>query len=91
LTDALRVHALINIRQHQWTEAAHALEEGLTVAQRTPYPFAEARLRCVKATMHILLGERGSAREPLESAAAIFGRLGARWHLEQTERMITTL
>jgi tetratricopeptide (TPR) repeat protein len=91
LVDALRVQALILLRQRQWDEAGIALEEGLSLARAMPYPYAEARLLHVYGC---LLAERDKAepsRERLEAALAIFRRLGACKDVEYTEHLLTTL
>jgi hypothetical protein len=56
-----------------------------------PYPYAEARLLHVYGEMHVAKGEPGPAREWLETALAIFRRLGARKDAEQVEQALTAL
>jgi hypothetical protein len=70
--DALRVQAMVATRQHHWSEAEQALEEGLTLARSMPYPYAEGRLLHVYGLMHVHKGEPELARERLEAALAIF-------------------
>jgi tetratricopeptide (TPR) repeat protein len=91
LVDALRVQALIALRQERWDEAIVALEEGLALARDMPYPHAEARLLHVYGEMHVQKGERGPARERLEAALAIFQRLGARKDAERVAQAIGDL
>src|SRR5439155_13056414 len=78
LVDVLRVQAMVLIRQGRWADAASSLEEGLALARRMPYPYAEARLLHVYGMMHVQKGEPEPARQRLETALAIFRRLGAR-------------
>jgi tetratricopeptide (TPR) repeat protein/DNA-binding XRE family transcriptional regulator len=91
LVDALRVQAMVFTRQHRWIAAAQSLEEGLTLAKRMPYPYAEARLLHVYGEMHAQRGEPPRARERLEAALAIFRRLGARKDVEHVEQVIANL
>jgi tetratricopeptide (TPR) repeat protein len=91
LVDALRVQALVAIRQHQWVEAEQAMEEGIILAHNMPYPYAEARLLHVYGRMHLQRGEREPARERLEAALAIFRRLGARKDAERVEHALADL
>ena len=74
-----------------WQEAARALEEGLELTLRMPYPYAEARLLQVYGLMHAAMGERGPARERLEEALAIFRRLGAHKDVKRVEQVVTDL
>ncbi len=48
LVEALRVRAMIALRQEQWDEAASSLEEGLALARSMPYPYAKARLLALR-------------------------------------------
>jgi hypothetical protein len=91
LVDALRVQALVAIRQEAWDKAAQALEEGLDLARAMPHPYAEARLLHLSGDLHVQQGETALARERLEAALAIFQRLGARKDLERVERAIAEL
>jgi len=88
LVDALRVRALVAIEQGNWREAYRALDEGVAVAREMPYPHAEARLRQAYAEAHTRVGHSAAALEHLETAQAIFNRLGARKDAEVTERAI---
>jgi tetratricopeptide (TPR) repeat protein len=91
LVDALRVQAMVAILQRDWESAEQALEEGSTLAQAMPYPYAEGRLQHVYGEMYLQKGEPGSARERLEAALAIFRRLGARKDIERAELAISNL
>jgi hypothetical protein len=91
LVDALRVHAMVAMQQQHWEDAAGALEEGLALARRMPYPYAEGRLLYVYGELHTQKGEPGPARERLEAALAIFRRLGARKDVERAEQAIGAL
>jgi len=86
LVDALRVQAIVSIRQRHWEEAERFLEEGLARARGMPYPYAEGRLLYVYGLLHIERDEPGPARERLEAALALFRRLGARQDIKRVER-----
>jgi tetratricopeptide (TPR) repeat protein len=91
LVDALRVQAMVALRQERWTEAEAALREGLSLARDMPYPYAEARLLQVYGELHLHKAEPEPARERLEAALAIFQRLGARRDAVCTEQALSTL
>ncbi|HZS92214.1 MAG TPA: AAA family ATPase [Chloroflexota bacterium] len=91
LVNALRVQAMVAIRQGQWDEATSALEEGLELARTMPYPYAEARLLHVYGQMHVQTGETEPARERMEAALVIFRRLGARKDIERVEQAIANI
>jgi tetratricopeptide (TPR) repeat protein len=91
LVGALRVQALIVLRQGEVATATHALEEGLSLARAMPYPHGEGRLLEVYGRLHTKQGEPNSARERLEAALAIFRRLGARKDGERTEQLLSIL
>jgi hypothetical protein len=91
LVEALRVQALIALRQGHWAEAAHIVEEGLALARAMPYPYAEARLLSFDGRRLAAQGEAGPARERLEATLATFRRLGARTDVVLTEQALATL
>jgi tetratricopeptide (TPR) repeat protein/transcriptional regulator with XRE-family HTH domain len=88
LVDALRVQAMVAVRQGHWAEATGALEEGIMMARSMPCPYAEGRLLRVYGEMHVQKGELEPAHERLGAALAIFRRLGARHDAEQVEQAI---
>jgi tetratricopeptide (TPR) repeat protein len=91
LVDALRMQAMVAMRQGHWAEASSALEEGIMMARSMPCPYAEGRLLHVYGEMHVQQGEREPAQERLEAALAIFRRLGARNDAEQVEHAMAGL
>jgi tetratricopeptide (TPR) repeat protein/transcriptional regulator with XRE-family HTH domain len=91
LVDALRVQALVAMRQGQWDVAERALEEGLRLAHSIPHPYAEGRLLHVYGAMHVQKADPAPARERLEAALTIFRRLGARKDVERVEQEIGAL
>jgi len=91
LVDALRVQAMVAIRQRQWEEAERFLGEGLARAGGMPYPYAEGRLLHIYGLLHLDTGETRPARERLEAALAIFRQLGARKEIERVDRVLDDL
>jgi tetratricopeptide (TPR) repeat protein/transcriptional regulator with XRE-family HTH domain len=91
LVDALRVAAMVAARQGRSAAAEGALAEGLSLARRLGYPYGEARLLLVSGELLVQMGQPEPAREHLEAASVIFGRLGARKDLEQAEQVLTML
>jgi tetratricopeptide (TPR) repeat protein len=91
LTDALRIQAMVATRQERWEEAEIALEEGMALASRMPYPYAQARLLYTAARLHARQGAPGLARTRFEAALGIFRRLGASKDAERVEQAIATL
>jgi tetratricopeptide (TPR) repeat protein len=80
--------ALVAGRQGRWDDAATAVEEGLVLARSMPYPYAEARTLQADGVLHHQKGEPELARQRLESALAIFRRLGACKDIEQLEQLL---
>jgi tetratricopeptide (TPR) repeat protein len=91
LTEALRVQAMVRIKQGRWDEAERALEEGLSLARGTPYPYAEARLLHVSGALHLQKREPEPGRQRLEEALAILRRLGARRDAERVAQAVADL
>jgi tetratricopeptide (TPR) repeat protein/transcriptional regulator with XRE-family HTH domain len=91
LVDVLQVQAMALIRQEQWVEAQSVLDEGLALARRIPYPYAEGRLLHVYGQMLVATGKVKFARDRLEAALALFRRLGAREDVMRVERAIAAL
>jgi tetratricopeptide (TPR) repeat protein len=106
LVDALWAQALVGLRQGRrldrkgtqggggrspWEETAWVLEEGLELARRLPYPYAEARFLHLYGELHLKKGEVEAARVRLQAALAIFQRLGARPGIAQSERALAAL
>jgi tetratricopeptide (TPR) repeat protein len=86
LVEALRVQAMVRIKQGRWAEAERALEEGLSLARGMPYPYGVARLWHVSGELHLQKGE--PARERLQEALALFWRLGARKDAERVAQAL---
>ncbi|HVA88309.1 MAG TPA: AAA family ATPase [Chloroflexota bacterium] len=91
LVEALRVQAMILMRQGKNEDAEGSLREGLALAHPMPYPYAEARLLHTYGRLHNARGELEPARERLGAALNIFHQLGARRDAERVEEEITAL
>lgn len=100
LVEALRVRAMIALRQGDWVAAEASLEEGLSLARVMPYPYAEARLLHIKGQVRavnhvtqsageVLTGT--SADDQLTAALVIFQRLGAHRDVAEVERDLEAL
>ncbi|HEX8918947.1 MAG TPA: tetratricopeptide repeat protein, partial [Chloroflexota bacterium] len=74
LVDSLRILGMVLQRQGQASEALDVFEEGLALARKLPYPYAEARI----------LERLGR----LEEAFEIFQRLGAAKDVARTEPVL---
>jgi hypothetical protein len=88
LVDALRVQALVALKQERWTEAESALAEGLAVARDIGHPYAEARLLYVSGLWRVQQGRPEDAHVPLQEAQVIFERLGARLDVGLVEQAL---
>jgi adenylate cyclase len=84
--DALRVEAMVLIRQERYERAESSLAEGIELARSLPYPYAEGRMLFEGGVVRIRRGEVESGRDRLMEALAIFRRLGALRDVERTEQ-----
>lgn len=91
LVGALRIQAMVRIEQLRLQEAEGCLAEGIELARMMPYPYAEARLLCIRGLMHTQMGETACARREITAALAIFRRLGALVHVERAVEALTDL
>ncbi len=89
LAEALRVQALAWSRQERWAEAEAALEEALALCRSMPYPYAEAKTLAVFGLLSQAKGEPKQARERLEAALAILGKLGERLYARRIEQILS--
>src|SRR5262249_49196962 len=53
LPDALRVQALLALRQRRWDEARGVLEQALALVRTMPYPYAEAKALYVYGLLYL--------------------------------------
>jgi tetratricopeptide (TPR) repeat protein/transcriptional regulator with XRE-family HTH domain len=91
LVDALRVAALVAVRQRCWGEVEGACREGLSLARRLGYPYGEARLLHLSGALCAQIGQPEAAREHLDAALALFRGLGARRDSLLVEQLLATL
>jgi tetratricopeptide (TPR) repeat protein/transcriptional regulator with XRE-family HTH domain len=91
LLEALRAQARVWIRQQRWEEATRALEEALVLGQTLPNPYAEAKTLSVMGYLHLQQGAIDLARERLEAALVILGKLGERLYASHIEQMLAQL
>jgi tetratricopeptide (TPR) repeat protein len=91
LVDALRVQALVALRQGQAVHGQALLDEGLDLARSIRYPYGEARLLQLYGQLYTEQGATTQAQVHLEAALATLRRLGARVEIERTEALLTTL
>jgi ATP/maltotriose-dependent transcriptional regulator MalT len=78
LVDALRVAALVEVRQGHLEKADGMIQEGLALARRLGYPYAEALLLHASSEVYAQMGHPEPACERLAAAQAMFRQLGAR-------------
>jgi tetratricopeptide (TPR) repeat protein len=91
LVDALRVYGMVVTKGRRWKEAANAFQEAVHLVRRMPYPYAEACTLYEWGLMTTRKGELDEARERLEEAHTIFGRLRAQPYLERAQRALAQL
>jgi uncharacterized protein HemY len=91
LVEALRVQALVALRQDHWAEAECTLDEALSLARSMGYPWGEARVLAVCGDLHAGKGDPAAARARLEDALTIFRRLGACKDVERVGQAIVAL
>ena len=91
LVDALRILALVAIRQGRRPEAAGAVEEGWALARHIGYPYGEARLLHVSGAVLVQIGRPEAARECFEIALALVRQLGAQREVLLLEQELAAL
>jgi tetratricopeptide (TPR) repeat protein len=91
LVDALRIAAIIQIRQRRARQAQTSLLEALDLSSAMPYPYAAAKSRYVTGQLHLARGEPEQARAQFDEALAICTDLGERLYAAHLERAIYLL
>jgi tetratricopeptide (TPR) repeat protein/ABC-type cobalamin transport system ATPase subunit len=86
--DGLLAQIMTLNRQERNEEARAAIEEGLKLARRLPYPYAEGRILIEESLLYRRAGDIDKAQERLEEALRIFRRLGAMKDVERTEERL---
>src|SRR5262249_51801416 len=88
LVDALRVQAIVAIRQGHHAAAEAALEEALAYSRAMRYPYAEAKALYIYGRLYEATGEPEQAREKYKQAMTICTRLGEGLYRPHIERAL---
>jgi tetratricopeptide (TPR) repeat protein/transcriptional regulator with XRE-family HTH domain len=88
---ALRVQALMAIKQARGRVAETALEEALALVRAMPSPYAEVKVLYVYGLLDAVKGKPGRAREHFDAALAICVRLGEGLYAEHVEQAKTAV
>jgi tetratricopeptide (TPR) repeat protein/transcriptional regulator with XRE-family HTH domain len=91
LPDALRVQALLALRQRRWYEAENALEQACAIARAMPYPYTEAKVLHIYGLLYRELEDPERARERFAEALTICVKLGERLYRPHIERALASL
>jgi tetratricopeptide (TPR) repeat protein len=91
LVDALRMEAIVHIRQQRWDEAEAALQEALALAREMPYPYAEAKVLSIYGDLLVASSQPEQAREQYEAALTILRSLGEVPFAERIERALAEM
>jgi tetratricopeptide (TPR) repeat protein/transcriptional regulator with XRE-family HTH domain len=91
LVDALRVQALIAVRQGSWRKAEAKAKKSLALCRDMRYPYAEAKALYVYGRLHSAKGEPDLARKQYEQALTICDRLGERLYRTSIDRDLRRL
>jgi hypothetical protein len=89
--DALRVSAVLRLRQNRRRDAEAVLNDALGLSRAMPYPYAGAKALYVYGLLHSTSGEPAQARGRFEAALAICRGLGERLYAERIERALGSL
>jgi tetratricopeptide (TPR) repeat protein/transcriptional regulator with XRE-family HTH domain len=90
-TTALRIQAMVFMRQQRWDEAHAVIESALALARSLRYPYGEARNIYVAGLLHRTEGEPELARGCFEQALAICDELGERLYRPHIFRALAEL
>ena len=91
MVDALRIQAMLAIRQDRWQDATDNLNEAIALCQAMPYPYAEAKALWVYGRLEVARGDPAAARECFTLALAICDRLGEGLYRPHIEQALTQL
>jgi len=91
LVEALRIQGAIAAARGEWEEAESRLRRAVRLAHDITYPWGEARALYESGLLSAGRGESRRAREQLETASAIFGRLGAEPYRARAEEALAAL
>jgi tetratricopeptide (TPR) repeat protein len=85
LLEAWRIQALVLARRGDDDAAVRLLRHVARHCARMPYPYGEAKALYIFGRVLLNQGARAAARQKLEAARAILGRLGERLYLPHVE------
>ncbi len=91
MIEALRVGAMVAIRQGRWQDAETSLNESLSLSQTMQCPYHEARVRYVFGLLGVAQSNVDQATGQLLAARVILRRLGERLYGEYVERALAGL
>src|SRR5262249_35718208 len=91
LVDALRIQAIIFVRQRLWPAAERALAEAISLSQAIPYPYAEAKALYIYGQLNAALGQKEYASDKYKAALAICDRLGEGLYRPRIEHALTEI
>ncbi|HEY7834981.1 MAG TPA: AAA family ATPase [Ktedonobacterales bacterium] len=78
LVSALRVRALLAIRQQNWHDAEAAIERALPVARTIRDPYAEAKVLYTTGLLETARGDQALSQRAMTAALTILDQLGER-------------
>lgn len=88
---AARCHGLLKAANGERAAALDLLERALVYHQRLTMPFEEARTRLLLGSLLRRAGRRGDARRELETAHAVFMRLGTPIHVRRAATELASI
>jgi len=91
LVDALRVQALLALRDGDARAALPSLEESIALCREMPYPYGEAKALYVAGLALQQSGDTSAARECFESARTLLARLGEGLYAPRVEAALRAL
>lgn len=85
-----RLRGMLLFRQGEFNSAPDALNESVAIAQRSSYPYAEARSLYELGVVYARRGLPHQAKPALSQSLMIFERLGAKIDADRAERLLAT-
>jgi tetratricopeptide (TPR) repeat protein len=91
LVEALRIQAVLSLRQARYPEVEAALEEALRLARQIHYPYVEAKALSTNGDLLAACGQQSRAREQYAAALAILRPLGEVLYAKRIERALVEM
>ncbi len=88
LVETLRVGALLEGRSGNWQAASAALDQALQTVRTLGFPYVEARVQHAAGVVSSWAGDIPAARARLETALALYNRLGERHYAPLAARAL---